>query len=851
MKKITKALILFCLAFAVNVQAQQIIFEDFENGDPFEAINIISGYDVTNNNTCENPSYRIGANLNSICNDFPDVPAINPGPGNCMTTNEAFNTDDSRLIYGQVGLNLNPGLHVVKFRTVHRYGTFVNYFETNTVVSAALFSSPTNIFLETVSLPVNNTTWIEQTLVLNPTTSTSNFILGVENQQLNGDFAIDDIVLCAPSIEMTTIYPNRWCMEEDINICGKVEGCGAIDHVELRIGRNNQVLFTLDVSVNQDGTFCYTSPNGEELFSLGLQAGRFYDVVPVLVLNDANQTTVTGDSHVDGVNNDFRVRGQTEASAIMNKEITDEVNDFNTFCEGDPIFFHGRAEQSDRFHVGVQRRLTGSPNAPWNWVGGKQENYDFDGAHYDLTNEFNFEVGYEYRVTFGIMDLSNCIGWTPVVKTFDVVNCCAIEPIAYSSFPLCTYEGHVFTMDVLFSETITEDDISLIYSTSPNFELLSTSVDISQPSGATTIRLTFESLGCSCDGDMLSFDIRLVGCEKNIWIMSENIPCCESECSEIDIEYLEVVGACEILNGAISYPFEGALDLVPGTEIISITPQTTNGLCPTRTIAFEYEVFNNTVIFSGTVQSLNPNCSWGDVELLIETDVTCCTFILPISYPPCKIGRCLENQPSLQSLCSSQLTIAVPSASGGATLTNNLTGQTTSHPIGTVQCVSHVSSNGTVVTYPCDGFIYNFNLNCAQLENPEDSNYDITITIGKCQYRFVGDFCKPFNCGVSEVTNGGSEDRGVDVEKRKVDGEISIHPSLINGSVDDLKVLVPQATSNTRLVIYDVQGRIIRQEELSGPSSEFSISNLGNGLYFAIIYENGQQIHQAKLVVTK
>ncbi len=771
-----------------------------------------------------------------------------------MSTNEDGSEPATRLLYSKTGLNLDPGFHVVRFRTVQREGALnPPYFEENTVVAAILHDGGSNTFSAARTLPLNSNNWIGQTLVLTPTAPTSIFGLTVTNPQLNGDFAIDDIDLCAINVELTSIGPNRSCMKEDINICGEVEGCGFLDYVELRIGRNNQVLLTLDVSINSDGTFCYTSPNAEELFSLGLEAGTFYDVVPVLVLNDPNQTEVIGDSHEDGLNNDFRLQGQTEASAIMNKDINDEVNDFNTFCEGDPIFFHGTAEQSSRFLVSVRRRPSGNQTLPFSFIDEKLELYSFDGAQYDLTNEFDFEVGYEYRVTFGIQDLNNCIAWTPVIKIFDIIDCCTIEPIAHSAFPSCTFEGHVFTMDVLFNESLTEEDIDLIYSTSPNFELLATSINILQPSGRTRITLTFESRGCSCDGDMLSFDIRLVGCTNNIWIMSENIPCCESDCSEIDLEYLEITGKCEIVNGAITYPFEGALDLVPGTEIVSITAQGTGGLCPTQISTFDFDVFNNTVIFSGTLQSLNPNCEWGDIELVIETDVACCTLVLPISYPEsCKLGACLDDQPKRQSLCSSQLTISVPSSSGSVTVTNNLTGQMTSHSITTVQCVSHITSTGNVSTYPCDGFIYNFNANCAQLEDPEASKYDITIRVGRCQYRFTGDFCKPFACGgVSEYSNGGSESRSADVEQSGVNQEVSIYPSLINGSVDHLRVLVPQVTSNTRLVIYDVQGRIIRQDQLSDPSSELSISTLENGLYFAIIYEDGQQIHQSKLVVSK
>ena len=851
MKTLSKMLMLFFIAAAFNVHSQQIIFEDFENGDPFTG-NITTDYPQSNNN-CPDPGYTVGHNLNSVCDDFPDVPAENPEPGHCMSTDEVEDPPSTRTIYRETGLNLNTNPHVARFRSVQRLAWLDDeWYTEQTEVAAVMYNFfPFGSADGTTDLPLNNSSWTDHEILLYPTQPTTRFRLTVTNPQRNGDFAVDDIELCGTDIDLTWIGPNRSCMDGEINICGTVEGCGYTDHVDLLIGRNNQVWLTLEVPVNTDGTFCYTSPNSDELLSLGLERGLYYDVVPRLTLNDPNQSIVTGSSFQGGLNNDFHLPAQAEASAIMNKSLTDLVNDYNTFCYGDPIFFHGTADESDRFHIGIRRRLISNPNDPFAWVTGKQEHYDFDGASYDLTTEFDFEIGYEYQITFGVSDVPDCVAWTPVVKTFKVIDCCEIEPFGYTSFPECTYEGHVFTIDVFFNETLTEDDIALIYSTNQNFDLLSTSIEVSQPSGSTTVSLTFESRGCSCEGDMVSFDIRLEGCENNIWIMSDNIPCCRSNCSGIELEYLEIVGECEIVNGEVAYTFEGWLELLPGTEIVSITAKGKGGICPANVLAFDYEEGNGGVSISGIVQSLNPDCEWGDIVLIIDTEVSCCKLRIPISYPePCE-EECLASVPNVESLCYGRLTISVPGSVTSVKVTNNLNGQTAIYPIGTVNCYPILSPNGNPQGVPCPGFIYRFNFDCENLENPEDSRYDITIAIGECKYRFVGDYCQSINCPILEDPTGdggtrSSEDQGKEII---TEFEVNLYP---NPAVAGSSLNVKSTSLIKEVSFLDMQGRILASQQADQSSSNFTMitpADIQPGIYVVKLVTMDDEAKFMKLLI--
>ncbi len=122
---------------------------------------------------------------------------------------------------------------------------------------------------------------------------------------------------------------------------------------------------------------------------------------------------------------------------------------------------------------------------------------------------------------------------------------------------------------------------------------------------------------------------------------------------------------------------------------------------------------------------------------------------------------------------------------------------------------------------------------------------------GYSQTFTVGGDCFTDGSGGEESSGGGANDRSDALAQEALDKEIQIYPTLINSSIDYLNVIVPQASLNTSLLLYDVQGRVIQKNQINESSSAISISELGSGLYFAILYEDGKQIHQSKLVISK
>lgn len=77
---------------------------------------------------------------------------------------------------------------------------------------------------------------------------------------------------------------------------------------------------------------------------------------------------------------------------------------------------------------------------------------------------------------------------------------------------------------------------------------------------------------------------------------------------------------------------------------------------------------------------------------------------------------------------------------------------------------------------------------------------------------------------------------------------MKIFPTLINASTNYLTVIVPEIASNSNLIIYNVNGKVIQENAIVNQSTEVAIPNLANGIYFAVFYENGKPKGQSKLV---
>lgn len=134
-------------------------------------------------------------------------------------------------------------------------------------------------------------------------------------------------------------------------------------------------------------------------------------------------------------------------------------NEKSSFCYGEDVYLDGRDSYGESgYYISAVRRPFGGS---YSWFGGpgwilptspvtNVENLSNIYAH--LTdppysqgiNKF-FEPGYEYKVSFAIADVPNCVGWRVTTKTF-TVECC--EDILSADFKLedSNHDDGVFTL---------------------------------------------------------------------------------------------------------------------------------------------------------------------------------------------------------------------------------------------------------------------------------------------------------------------------------------------------------------------------------------------------------------------
>lgn len=118
-----------------------------------------------------------------------------------------------------------------------------------------------------------------------------------------------------------------------------------------------------------------------------------------------------------------------DAEAIFHfEDENDNVKD--EFCYGEDIILDGTASQGEsRYFIDAWRRPIGT-NGNFNWYGGLGWTLNATVGEVNLSQEFAnlsnpkyFEPGFEYEIKLAIMNLENCVGWTPTTHTF-TVKCC-------------------------------------------------------------------------------------------------------------------------------------------------------------------------------------------------------------------------------------------------------------------------------------------------------------------------------------------------------------------------------------------------------------------------------------------
>jgi Secretion system C-terminal sorting domain len=101
----------------------------------------------------------------------------------------------------------------------------------------------------------------------------------------------------------------------------------------------------------------------------------------------------------------------------------------STFCLGEDIYLDGTASTGEnQYFIDAWRRPIGSTGAfayyaGLGWFPGQVGVVNLSQLFAGLTPPVYFEPGYEYSIKLALSNLPNCIGWTPLEKTFKVICC--------------------------------------------------------------------------------------------------------------------------------------------------------------------------------------------------------------------------------------------------------------------------------------------------------------------------------------------------------------------------------------------------------------------------------------------
>ena len=728
----------FFLCMSLSSIAQINIFtESFDNGDPFTG-NVTTQFNVSNNNNCQSPSYRIGPNLNSVCNAFPNVPAA----GNCMSTNEGNIAPATRILYQNGGLNIPTGQLQVSFSSAHRRnGPDPNNAPQQTMIQVSV--GGTNV--GTINIPWG-ANWVVNTLPFNNNVAANTLTLTVMNPQLNGDFAIDNIGL------ILTCIPNR-------------------------------------------------------------------------------------------------------ANLTINDSPTDGSYEVDEFCFGDPIFYHGIATGGTFYNLLVDSRPIGSSNnTPFTNLQFASFQGSFNGTSGDMNSLFNLPAGFEYRVRVG----TGGGNWCRASDTefFTVKDCCALTPLRIINVPDCVNDGEEFTIQLVFDETVTMDMIDQIYSTDGNFEYVSHSVFNFPIFNIHRVRITFRANGCSCLGEMLKFDLRWTDCTNVLWLMTDPIPCCDSNCDGIDFTRAGTLEECIIVNGNEAHEVCMTFEVDSDVTIEDIIPQDNNGTCPTSFSGVSWVENGGVLQICGYLELTNPDCEFGDASFYIQTDKGCCEMRIPFSFPnPCDVTDCLDQgAPDIQIIRETlrgghNVDISIPGVGIGTevSVTDNKTGEETVFTVGQIECAPWqiTQQGGVPVGVPCTGIRMPADINCDEIEGEVAENcYDITIKVGDCVFIMTGDYCDEWIVDPIRPTDGGGGPRRsantLEVDKPTSFGELNVFPNPIsNGNT----LMVQQKEMIKSVQMISINGQIILQQaNLETSALEIPIQNVQKGMYIIRVQSANEEV---------
>lgn len=192
MNSISKILLcsLILLLGTMPAIGQNIITQNFNN-DPFVSSTIITTSYPLKTNSCQDPSYIVGPNFNTLCNGAVNFFPPFTGNGNFLI----IDNDDtsSGEVYGESGLNLPAGNYTLSLRGRTRF----NSTNTNGSQPVNLDIVVDGNVVGSITIGLSSGAWlpISTAFSLNNSTTSGSFSLVQTNQGLDMDYALDEIIL--------------------------------------------------------------------------------------------------------------------------------------------------------------------------------------------------------------------------------------------------------------------------------------------------------------------------------------------------------------------------------------------------------------------------------------------------------------------------------------------------------------------------------------------------------------------------------------------------------------------------------------------------------------------------------
>lgn len=664
---------------------------------------------------------------------------------------------------------------------------------------------------------------------------------------------------CEESVEVGWIS-NRECLMWSIYMSGNYEVCtgASLVGINLQFWNGSTLFATVPVNVNNDGTWDFNSSR-QEMEALGINPDLWYDVVPVMVFADG--TTFAGDDYISGSNDDVYFPVYADPSFFFNDSPTDWNNAMNSFCTGTPIYYHGfdpvTGASADHYPQ-IKRRPIGSTNYG-DWQGYGSVGAPLDGYTGNLNDLFPgyFMEGYEYIVTIGSHDFDNCVAWSNVSLEFEIVPCC--EPDVFiAHVPDCVENGETFQVIVELVAPLSADDIETIYSSYNNYTYISHYVN--ELNGSLLLFITFQANTCSCEGEALVFDIRLVDCPGIIWVMTDPIPCCVQECKKVSIEdwYAE---ECILVNGKPARYF--CLEVVSQEPIYDAFPtEPASVTCETDIIDLEITQVGTGSEYTicGYMLFTDPDCTFhAEVNLSLQMENACCGIVQNFSFPKgCVIEEpCLELDPEVSNIQGSIISISIAVPQGEVLTVIDHLGQTTnSYTVGEILCGPYTATpdGGIGGGVPCNGFTINYGsiIDCRSSDDTEVSlPYHYEVQWGGCSWTIIGDYCNEPIFSDGGIDTGSPRSAATEATPSAALNSIKVFPNPLDHSGQlnfDLSAL---STPVAKIHVTDISGKIIESFIPTPDQDHFQHqleSPLSAGIYFLVFHLADGQISSTKIV---